>query len=53
MNGLSPEAQKTVVNKERFDAILQRMMQSKPLPLKDVVGTSPRQKPKPKKKSRN
>ena len=53
MNGISLKARKTIVDKDKFDAILQRMMQSKPMPLKDVVGTSPRSKPKRRKPARN
>jgi len=52
MNGISPEAQKTMVDKDKFNAVLQRMMQSKPMPLKDVIGTSPRSKPKHRKPAR-
>ena len=44
MNGISPEAQKTVVDKDKFDAILRKIITTKPLPLKDAVGTSPRRK---------
>ncbi len=42
MSGISPEAKKTVVDKDRFDSILKKIITTKPLPLKDVIGTSPR-----------
>jgi len=38
------ETKDIVVDKERFDAVLRKMIATKPLPLKDVVGTSPRRK---------
>jgi hypothetical protein len=44
MNGISPEAQKTVVDKDKFDSVLRKIIATKPLPLKDVIGTSPRGK---------
>lgn len=34
-----------MVDKDKFDAVLRRIIASKPLPLKDVIGTSPRRKP--------
>jgi hypothetical protein len=40
----SPEAQEIMVDKNRFDAILRKIISTKPLPLKDVIGTSPRRK---------
>jgi hypothetical protein len=36
--------QETMVDKDRFDAILRKIISTKPLPLKDVIGTSPRRK---------
>jgi hypothetical protein len=32
------------VDRAKFDAVLRKMIASKPLPLKDVIGTSPRRK---------
>ena len=32
------------VDKDKFDAVLRKIINTKPLPLKDVVGTSPRGK---------
>jgi hypothetical protein len=32
------------VDKTKFDAVLRKMIATKPLPLKDVIGTSPRRK---------
>lgn len=43
MDKTAPAKLKDVVfNREKFDAVLRRMIASKPMPLKDVVGTSPR-----------
>jgi hypothetical protein len=33
-----------MVDKDRFDAVLRKIISAKPLPLKDVIGTSPRGK---------
>jgi predicted component of type VI protein secretion system len=44
VNTLSPKLKKIQIDKDRFDAVLRKMAQSKPLPVKDVVGTSPRSK---------
>jgi hypothetical protein len=49
MSELSSEAKKAIVDKVRFDAVLHRMIQSQPMPLKDVVGTSTPRRPKRKK----
>jgi hypothetical protein len=49
MSELSPEAKKATVDKVRFDAVLRRMIDSKPMPLKDVIGTSTPRRPKQKK----
>jgi len=39
-----PESQEIMVDKDRFDAVLRKIISTKPLPLKDVIGTSPRRK---------
>ena len=39
-----PEPQEIMVDKDRFDAVLRKIISTKPLPLKDVIGTSPRRK---------
>jgi len=44
MDKKSPEPQEILADKDRFDAVLRKMIASKPLPLKDVIGTSPRRK---------
>jgi hypothetical protein len=31
-------------DKDRFDAVLKKIISTKPLPLKDLIGTSPRSK---------
>jgi hypothetical protein len=36
--------EENLVDKDRFDAVLRKMIATKPLPLKDVIGTSPRRK---------
>jgi hypothetical protein len=33
-----------VVHKDKFDAVLRKMIATQPMPLKDVIGTSPRRK---------
>jgi len=33
-----------MADKDRFDAVLKKMISMKPLPLKDAIGTSPRRK---------
>jgi hypothetical protein len=38
------EPQEIMADKDRFDAILRKIISTKPLPLKDVIGTSPRRK---------
>jgi hypothetical protein len=43
-DALLPTTQETIVNKDRFDSVLRKIIASKPLPLKDAVGTSPRRK---------
>jgi hypothetical protein len=40
----SPKPKVIMVDKDRFDAILTKIINTKPMPLKDVVGTSPRSK---------
>jgi hypothetical protein len=44
MDAPTSEPQETMVDKDRFDAILRKIINTKPLPLKDVIGTSPRRK---------
>jgi hypothetical protein len=44
MDKNSPESQDIMVDKDRFDAVLRKIISTKPLPLKDVIGTSPRRK---------
>jgi hypothetical protein len=44
--------EKIAVDKDRFDAILRKMADTKPLPVKDLIGTFPKlnsQKAKPRK----
>jgi hypothetical protein len=36
-----PKPQKIMVDKDRFDAILRKIANTKPLPLKDLTGTFP------------
>jgi hypothetical protein len=38
------ESKEIMVDKDRFDAVLRRIINTKPLPLRDVIGTSPRSK---------
>ena len=49
MSEFSPEARKITVDKIKFDAVLRRMIDTKPMPLKDVIGTSKPRRPKQKK----
>jgi hypothetical protein len=44
MDTPSPEPQEIMVDKDKFDAVLRKIISTKPLPLKDVIGTSPRRK---------
>jgi hypothetical protein len=44
MNTLSTKLKKIEVDKDRFDAVLRKVIAAKPLPLKNVIGTSPRGK---------
>jgi hypothetical protein len=45
MNSEPPrKLEEITVDKDRFDAILKKIIATKPLPLKDVIGTSPRRK---------
>jgi hypothetical protein len=37
-------AEQITVDKDKFDAVLRRIINTKPLPLKDIIGTSPRRK---------
>jgi len=36
----SPDPQEILADKDRFDAVLRKMIATKPLPLKEVVATS-------------
>jgi hypothetical protein len=36
----SPAPQEIMVDKDRFDAVLRKMINTKPMPMKDVIGTS-------------
>ena len=47
MSDLSPEVLNMAADKDKFDAVLRKIIALKPLPLKDAVGTSPRRKAKP------
>jgi hypothetical protein len=38
------ETKELIVDKDKFDAVLRKMIATKPMPLKDVIGTSPRRK---------
>jgi hypothetical protein len=51
MNTLPLKFKEIIVDKDKFDAVLRRITQSKPLPLKDVVGTSPPRVPRKSKPS--
>jgi hypothetical protein len=42
MNTLSPKLKKIEADKDKFDAILRRMADTKPLPVKDLTGTFPK-----------
>lgn len=44
MDKTSPEPKEIMVDKDKFDAVLRKIIASKPLPAKDVIGTSPRRK---------
>ena len=44
MDTAASECREMLVDKDKFDSVLKRMINSKPLPLKDVIGTSPRGK---------
>lgn len=44
MDNHSSKSKETLVDKDKFDAILRKIINTKPLPLKDVIGTSPRSK---------
>lgn len=44
MDKNSPKPEEIMVDKDRFDTILRKIINTKPLPLKDVIGTSPRSK---------
>jgi hypothetical protein len=42
MDTTSSEPQEIMVDKDKFDVVLRKIINTKPLPLKDVIGTSPR-----------
>ncbi|MGO8933240.1 MAG: hypothetical protein ACLPLZ_07835 [Terracidiphilus sp.] len=45
MNSEAPKKlEEIAVDKDRFDSVLRKIIATKPLPLKDVIGTSPRGK---------
>lgn len=43
MNRL-PKTKEIIVDKDKFDAVLRKIIATKPIPLKDIIGTSPRSK---------
>jgi hypothetical protein len=47
MDTAPSKPQEIMTDKDRFDAVLKKMIGMKPLPLKDAIGTSPRRKAKP------
>jgi hypothetical protein len=44
MDTTPSNSQEIMVDKDRFDAVLRKIMSTKPMPMKDVIGTSPRRK---------
>jgi hypothetical protein len=44
MDHTTPKHQEIMVDKDKFDSLLRKIISTKPLPLKDVIGTSPRRK---------
>ena len=44
MDTKTEEPKELTVDKDKFDAILRKIINTKPMPLKDVIGTSPRRK---------
>lgn len=44
MDKSATDYKEIIADKDRFDAVLRKIISTKPLPLKDVVGTSPRRK---------
>jgi hypothetical protein len=44
MDKHTPEPQEIMADKDKFDAVLRKIINTKPLPLKDVIGTSSRGK---------
>jgi hypothetical protein len=44
MDTPAQKPEEIMVDKDKFDAVLRKIISSKPLPLKDVIGTSPRRK---------
>jgi len=44
LNTLPPDLKNIETDKDKFDAVLRKIINTKPLPLKDVIGTSPRGK---------
>lgn len=44
MDRPAQEPKEVTVDKDKFDAVLRKIINTKPMPLKDVIGTSPRGK---------
>jgi hypothetical protein len=44
MDTTPPNSKEIIVDKDKFDAVLRKIINTKPLPAKDVIGTSPRRK---------
>jgi hypothetical protein len=42
MDTPATDPKEILVDKDRFDTVLRKIISTKPLPLKDVIGTSPR-----------
>jgi len=38
------EPKEIIADKDKFDTLLRKIINTRPLPLKDVIGTSPRRK---------
>lgn len=44
MDDNAKDSKELLVDKEKFDAVLRKIIRTKPMPLKDVIGTTPRGK---------
>jgi hypothetical protein len=44
MDKPATDSKEIIADKDKFDAVLRKIISTKPLPLKDVIGTSPRSK---------